>query len=80
VRECHFLGSGVPAKQLRSWSEGMRVWRDRKRDRVGWEGRGWESKLSAGSAPNPSHGTKMLGKMPFTMKAHEKSLTSKNKV
>jgi hypothetical protein len=58
----------------------MGVWRDREREREGWMGGGWESKVSAGSAPNPSHGTKMLGKMQLTNKAHKKSLTSKSKV
>jgi hypothetical protein len=52
----------------------------RERERAGWGGVGWESKVSAGSAPDPSHSTKMLGKMPLTKKAHEKSLTSKSKV
>jgi hypothetical protein len=45
-----------------------------------WGGGGRESKVSAGGAPDPSHGTKMLGKTPLTKKAHEKSLTSKSKV
>jgi hypothetical protein len=47
-----------------------------------WDGRGGgqESKVSARSAPDPSHSTKMLGKTPLTKKAHEKSLTSKSKV
>jgi hypothetical protein len=45
-----------------------------------WGGGGWESKASAGSTPDPSHATKMLGKMPLTKKAHEKSLMSKSKV
>jgi hypothetical protein len=44
-----------------------------ERERAGWGGGGQESKVSAGSAPNPSHGTKMLGKMPLTKKAHKKS-------
>jgi hypothetical protein len=47
---------------------------------VGLGGGGRESKVSAGSAPDLSHGTKMLGKMPLTKKAHEKCLTSKSKV
>jgi hypothetical protein len=38
-----------------------------------------ESKISARSAPNPSLGTKMLGKTPLTKKAHKKSLTTKSK-
>jgi hypothetical protein len=51
-----------------------------KRERAGWVGGGRESKVSARSAPDPSHGTKMLGKTPLTKKAHKKSLTSKSKV
>jgi hypothetical protein len=39
-----------------------------------------ESKVSAGSTPDPSHGTKILGKMPLAKKAHEKSLMSNSKV
>jgi hypothetical protein len=74
VREQSFLGSGVLAKQLRSQRKGMGV------ERAGWGGEGWESKVSAGSAPNPNHGNKMLGKVLLTKKAHEKSLTSKTKV
>jgi hypothetical protein len=31
-----------------------------------WGQGGWENKVSAGSAPDQSHGTKMLGKMPLT--------------
>jgi hypothetical protein len=41
-----------------------------------WGGGGWESKVSAGSTPDPSQGTKMLGKTPLPKKAHKKSLTS----
>jgi hypothetical protein len=78
VREQHFLGSRVPAKQLRSWRKGMGV--ERERERVGWGGGDRESKVCDGSAPNLSHGTKMLGKMPLTKEAHEKSLMSKSKV
>jgi hypothetical protein len=43
-------------------------------------GGGQESKVSARSAPDPSHGTKMLGKMLLTKSVHKKSLTSKSKV
>jgi hypothetical protein len=68
--------SGVLAKQLRSWRKEMEV--ERERVGYGWGGR--ESKVSARSAPDPSHSTKMLGKMPLTKKAHEKSLMSKSKV
>jgi hypothetical protein len=52
----------------------------RERDRAGWGGGGRESKVSARSAPDLNHGTKMLGKMLLTKKAHEKSLMSKSKV
>jgi hypothetical protein len=53
----------------------------RERER-GWDEQAGsrESKVNAGSAPDPSHSTKMLGKMPLAKKAHEKSLTSKSKV
>jgi hypothetical protein len=58
----------------------MGVERKRERERVGWGEGGQESKVSAGSAPDLSHGTKILGKPPLTKKAHKKSLTSKSKV
>jgi hypothetical protein len=58
----------------------MGVERERERESARWGGVGMESKVSARSAPEPSHGTKMLGKTPITKKAHEKSLTSKSKV
>jgi hypothetical protein len=48
VREWHFLGLGVPAKQLRTQRKGMRVERERESG-MGWGGR--ESKVSARSAP-----------------------------
>jgi hypothetical protein len=80
VREPCFLGSAVLGKQIRSQRKGMGVERERERERVGCSGGGQESKVSAGSAPDVSHSTKMLGKMPLTKKAHERSLTSKNKV
>jgi hypothetical protein len=51
-----------------------------ERERAGWGGGGPESKVSARSAPDLSHGTEILGKTPLTKKAHEKSLTSKSKV
>jgi hypothetical protein len=51
--------------------------RERERREMGG---GQESKVSTGSAPDPSHCTKMLGKMPLTKKAHKKSLTSKSRV
>jgi hypothetical protein len=47
VRERHFLGSGVPAKQLRSQRKGMGV--ERERERVGWSRGVWESKVGARS-------------------------------
>jgi hypothetical protein len=40
----------------------MGVERERKRERAEWGGGGQESKVSAGSAPDLIHGTKMLGK------------------
>jgi hypothetical protein len=43
-------------------------------------GVGQERKVSAGNTPNPSHSTKMLGKMPLTKKAHKKSIMSKSKI
>jgi hypothetical protein len=46
VREWRFLGSGVLAKQLRSWRKEMEVERER-----GEVGGGQDSKVSAGSAP-----------------------------
>jgi hypothetical protein len=36
-----------------------------------WGGGGRESNVSAGSAPDPSHSTKMLGKMPLTKKSSQ---------
>jgi hypothetical protein len=63
-------------KALRSWRKGMGVERE-KWDGVGESRRG---RSVPGSTPDPSHGTKMLGKMLLTKKAHEKSLTSKSKV
>jgi hypothetical protein len=52
----------------------------KERTREGRMGGCWESKVNAGSAPNPSHSTKISGKMLLAKKAHEKSLTSKSKV
>jgi hypothetical protein len=76
MREWHFLGPGIPVKQLRSGMKGMGV----ERERVGWGGGGPESSFHVRSAPDLSHSSKMLGKMPLRKKAHEKSLTSKSKV
>jgi hypothetical protein len=50
--------------------------RGRERERVGWGGRGWESKVSAGNSTQSMSVHQMLGKMPLTKKAQEKSLTS----
>jgi hypothetical protein len=47
MREWHFLGLGVPGKQLRSRRKGMGV--ERERESVGWGAGSWESKVSAGS-------------------------------
>jgi hypothetical protein len=83
MREWCFLGLGVLAKQLRSWRKRMGVWRDRERERererAGWEAAG-RTRSAPEVHPDPSHGTKILGKMRLTMKAHEKSLSSKSKV
>jgi hypothetical protein len=54
VRERGFLGSWVPAEQLRSWRKGVGVETETEWDRVGEQ----ESKVSAGSTPDLSHGTK----------------------
>jgi hypothetical protein len=51
--------------------------REREQDEVGEAGR---ARSVLGVHPNQSHSTKMLGKMPLTKKAHEKSLTSKSKI
>jgi hypothetical protein len=70
-----FSRIGVLVKQLRFWRKEMGVWREREkeRERTGWEG--------AKSVPEVHlMCTKMLGKPPLTKAAHEKSLTSKNKV
>jgi hypothetical protein len=59
VREWHFLGSGVVAKQLRSQRKGMGVLRERERERerdgVGEAGR---ARSVPGVHLDPSHGTK----------------------
>jgi hypothetical protein len=39
VREWRFLGSGVPAKQFRSWRKGMGIEKEREQDGVGEAGR-----------------------------------------
>jgi hypothetical protein len=77
VREQCFLGSGF----WQSSSDPVGTeWELREREREGWGLGGWESKVSSGSTPDPSHSTKMLGKTLLTKKAHEKSLTSNSKV
>jgi hypothetical protein len=55
VREWRFLGSGVLAKQLRSWRKVMGVEKERERDGVGEAGR---ASSMLGVHPDPSHGTK----------------------
>jgi hypothetical protein len=58
VREWRFLGSGVPAKQLRSRRKGMGVERERERERrMGW-GRLEEQGQYWGGQPDLNHGTK----------------------
>jgi hypothetical protein len=69
------IGGSSKAAQIPE--EGNGSW---ERERAGWGGGGQESKVSVRNAPDPSHSTKMLGKMPLTKKAHKKSLTSKRKV
>jgi hypothetical protein len=68
-----------PGKAAQIPEEGNRnLERERERER-GLDG-GRESKVSTRSAPDPSHSTKMLGKMPLIKKAHKKTLTSETKV
>jgi hypothetical protein len=73
------IGGSSKAAQIPEEEKGS-LERQREREREGWMGGGRESKVSAGSAPNPSHVTKMLGKTWLTKKAHKKSLTFKSKV
>jgi hypothetical protein len=72
VKEQHFLGSGVLAKQLRSQRKGM----EDERERAGWGGGSQESKVCAKNAPQSESQHQMLGKALLTKKAQEKSLTS----
>jgi hypothetical protein len=57
VREWHFLGSGVPAKQLRSWRKGKGVEREREREQDG-VGEARRARSVPEVHPNLSHGTK----------------------
>jgi hypothetical protein len=57
VKEWHFLGSGVPVKQLRSQRKGMGIEREREREQNGVEETG-RARSVLGTQPNPSHGTK----------------------
>jgi hypothetical protein len=75
VRASSRIGSFSKAAQIPEEGNGSL---ERESEQNG-EG-GWECKVCAGSLPNPSHGTKILGKMLLIKKAHEKSLTSKSKV
>jgi hypothetical protein len=70
VREWSFLG-------FRSQRKEMEVERKEEWDGVGEAGR---ARSVPGVHPDPSHGTKMLGRMLLTKKAHKKNLTSKSKV
>jgi hypothetical protein len=70
-------GPGKAAQILEEGNGTLRKEREREQDGVG-DARRARSVL--GAHPNPSQGTKMLGKMLLTKKAYEKSLTSKNKV
>jgi hypothetical protein len=76
VRASSRIGGPSKAAQIPEEGNGSL---EKERETAGWAG-DRESKVSAGSAPNLSHGTKMLGKMPLAKKAHEKSLTSKSKI
>jgi hypothetical protein len=49
--------------------------REKEREKEG-VGEAGTARSVLGVHPNPSHGTKILGKMPLTKKAHKKSLTS----
>jgi hypothetical protein len=55
VREWHFLGLGVPVKQLRSHRKARRA------------------RSVPGTQPKPGFWHQMLGKMPLSKKAHEKT-------
>jgi hypothetical protein len=90
MREWYFLASvsgmapipisGISSKAAQILEEGNgSLERQRERERAGWEGAG-RGRSVLEVHPNPSHSTKMLGKMPLTKKAHKKSLTSKSKV
>jgi hypothetical protein len=75
VRERHFLGAGVLAKQLRSW---RREWELRERE---WDGVGEARRARSVLGVHPIQVTAtVLGTTPLTKTAHENSLTSKSKV
>jgi hypothetical protein len=56
LREWRFLGSGVPAKQLRSRRKGMGV--ERERGGGDWMGEAGRARSVPGVHPNQSHRTK----------------------
>jgi hypothetical protein len=72
-------GSSKAAQIPEEGNRSLERERGERRERAGWEG-AWRAMSVPEVHPNPSHGTKMLGKMLLTKKAHEKSLTSKSKV
>jgi hypothetical protein len=79
VRASSRIGGSGEAAQILEEGDGS-LEREKEREREWDGGGGRESKVRAGSTPDPSHSTKMLGKIPLTKKAHEKSLTSISKV
>jgi hypothetical protein len=74
---CRIGGSGKAAQILEEGNGSLERERERGQDERG-EKPG--EQVSAGSTPDPNHGTKMLGKTLLPKKAHEKSLMSKSKV
>jgi hypothetical protein len=70
-------GLGKAAQIPEEGNGSLKREREREQDGVGEAGR---ARSVPGVHTDPSHCTKMLGKMPLTKKAREKSLTSKSKV
>jgi hypothetical protein len=72
-------GPGKAAQILEEGDGSLKREREREREQDGVREAG-RARSVLGAHPNPNHGTKMLGKMPLTKKAHKKSLTFKSKV
>jgi hypothetical protein len=72
VRASSRLGGSSKTAQILEDGNGSLEWGARM-------GGDRKSKVSTGSAPNPSHGTKILGKMLPAKKAHKKNFTSETK-